>query len=166
MLYLHLRFNLLPVLIKERTDLMTEKYDLVETANQTGNFRIFLQAVETAGLKDTLSETGPYTILAPVDDAFIKMPQTKLHDLFRSENRESLRTLLKHHMIAGNLPSRELKRHDEVTSMNGEKLRIESRAGLWANEGQVITPDLKASNGVLHGLDAVLMPQLEAAAAR
>jgi uncharacterized surface protein with fasciclin (FAS1) repeats len=144
---------------------MKEKYDLVETANQTGNFRILLQAFDAAGLKDILKETGPYTILAPVDDAFIKMPQTKLHDLFKSENRESLRTLLKHHLIAGNLPSRELKRHDEVTSMDGEKLRIESRAGLWANEAQVITPDLKASNGVLHGIDTVLMHESQAAAA-
>ena len=144
---------------------MKEEYDLIETANQTGNFRILLQALDAAGLNDILKETGPYTILAPVDDAFIKMPQTKLHDLFKSENRESLRTLLKHHLIAGNLPSRELKRHDEVTSMDGEKLRIESRAGLWANEAQVITPDLKASNGVLHGIDTVLMQESQAAAA-
>lgn len=145
---------------------MNEKYDLMETANQTGNFRILLQALEAAGLKDTLKETGPYTILAPVDDAFIKIPQTKLHDLFTSENRESLRSLLRNHIIAGNFPSRELKRHDEIRSMNGEELRIESRAGLWANEAQVITPDLKASNGVLHGIDTLLMPQAQAATAR
>jgi uncharacterized surface protein with fasciclin (FAS1) repeats len=145
---------------------MNEKYDLMETANQTGNFRILLQALEAAGLKDTLKETGPYTILAPVDDAFIKIPQTKLRDLFRSENRESLRSLLRNHIIAGNFPSRELKRHDEIRSMNGEELRIESRAGLWANEAQVITPDLKASNGVLHGIDTLLMPQAQAATAR
>lgn len=144
---------------------MNEKYDLVETANHTGNFRILLQALEVAGLKDTLKETGPYTILAPVDDAFVKMPQTKLHDLFKSENRELLRSLLENHIIAGNLPSRELKRHDEVRSMSGEELRIASRVGLWANEAQVITPDLKASNGVLHGIDTVLMPQTQAAAA-
>jgi uncharacterized surface protein with fasciclin (FAS1) repeats len=145
---------------------MDEKYDLVETANHAGNFRLFLQALEAAGLKDTLKETGPYTILAPVDDAFIKIPQTKLHDLFKSENRESLRSLLRNHIIAGDLPSRDLKRHDEIRSMNGEELRIESRAGLWANEAQFITPDLKASNGVLHGIDTVLMPQTQAAAAR
>jgi uncharacterized surface protein with fasciclin (FAS1) repeats len=145
---------------------MDEKYDLVETANHAGNFRLFLQALEAAGLKDTLKETGPYTILAPVDDAFIKIPQTNLHDLFKSENRESLRSLLRNHIIAGDLPSRDLKRHDEIRSMNGEELRIESRAGLWANEAQVITPDLKASNGVLHGIDTVLMPQTQAAAAR
>lgn len=145
---------------------MDEKSDLVETANHAGNFRLFLQALEAAGLKDTLKETGPYTILAPVDDAFLKIPQTKLHDLFKSENRESLRSLVRNHIIAGDLPTRDLKRHDEVRSMNGEELRIESRAGLWANEAQVITPDLKASNGVLHGIDTVLMPQTQAAAAR
>lgn len=145
---------------------MNEKHDLLETANQTGNFRIFLQALEVTGLKDTLKEPGPYTILAPVDDAFIKIPQTKLHDLFRMENRESLHALLRHHMIAGNLPSQELKGLDEVTSLNGHKLRVESRAGLWADEGQVITPDLNASNGVLHGIDTVLMPQAQAATAR
>ena len=143
---------------------MKEKYDLVETANHTGNFRIFLQAVEAAGLKDTLKETGPYTILAPVDDAFIKLPQTKLHDLFKSENRDSLRSLLSNHIIAGNLPSRELKRRDELRSMNGEQLRIESRAGLWVNEAKVITPDVEASNGVIHGIHTVLTPQTQAAA--
>lgn len=143
---------------------MKEKYDLVETANKTGNFRLLLQALEAAGLKETLKETGPYTILAPVDDAFIKLPQADLHDLFRTENRDSLRSLLKHHIIAGNLPSLELKDHDEVTSMNGEKLRLDSRSGLWANEAQVITPDLKASNGVLHGIDTVLMPRAQAEA--
>ena len=145
---------------------MNEKYDLIETANNTGNFRIFLQALEAAGLNDNLKETGPYTILAPVDDAFIKLPQTKLHDLFKTENRDSLRSLLSNHIIAGDLPSRELKRHDDIRSMNGEELRIESRAGLWVNEAQVVTPDLKASNGVLHGIDTVLIPQTQAAAAR
>ena len=144
---------------------MDEKYDLVETANHAGNFRLFLQALEAAGLKDTLKETGPYTILAPVDDAFIKIPQTKLHDLFKSENRESLKSLLKNHIIAGKLLSGEMKEHDEISSMNAEDLIIESHAGLWVNEAQVITPDLKASNGVIHGIDAVIMPQTQAAAA-
>ena len=144
---------------------MNEKYDLVETANHAGNFRLFLQALEAAGLKDTLKETGPFTILAPVDDAFLKIPQTKLHDLFMTENRESLKSLLRNHIIPGKLLSKEMKEHDEVSSMNAEDLIIESHAGLWVNEAQVITPDLKASNGVIHGIDAVIMPQTQVAAA-
>ena len=144
---------------------MNENYDLVETANHAGNFRLFLQALEAAGLKDTLKETGPLTILAPVDDAFLKIPQTELHDLFKTENRESLKSLLRNHIIPGKLLSREMKEHDEMSSINAEDLIIESHAGLWVNEAQVITPDLKASNGVIHGIDAVIMPQTQAAAA-
>lgn len=144
---------------------MNENYDLVETANHAGNFRLFLQALEAAGLKDTLKETGPFTILAPVDDAFLKIPQTKLHDLFKTENRETLKSLLRNHIIPGKLLSGEMKEHDEISSMNAEDLIIESHAGLWVNEAQVITPDLKASNGVIHGIDAVIMPQTQAAAA-
>jgi uncharacterized surface protein with fasciclin (FAS1) repeats len=144
---------------------MNENYDLVETANHAGNFRLFLQALEAAGLKDRLKETGPYTILAPVDDAFLKIPQTKLHDLFKAENRESLKSFLRNHIIPGKLLSREMKEHDEMSSMNAEELRIESRAGLWVNEAQVITPDLKASNGVVHGIDTVLIPRTQVAAA-
>ena len=143
---------------------MKDKYDVVETANQAGNFRVFLQALETAGLKETLEETGPYTIFAPVDDAFVKMPQSKLHDLFKTENRESLQSLLRNLIVPGNLLSKDLKTHDEIKTMKGEELRIESRAGLWVNEAQVITPDVKASNGVLHGIDTVLMPQTQATA--
>jgi len=137
---------------------MNEKYDLVETAKRAGNFRLFLQGLEAAGLQNMLEETGPYTILAPVDDAFLKMPEIELRNLFKNENRESLRSLLRNHIVAGDFPSRELKRHDELRSMNGEELRIESRSGLWANEAQVVTPDLKGSNGVLHGIDTVLIP--------
>jgi len=144
---------------------MNENYDLVETANHAGNFRLFLQALEATGLRDTLKDTGPFTILAPVDDAFLKIPQTKLHDLFKTENRESLKSLLRNHIIPGKLLSGEMKEHDEISSMNAEDLIIESHAGLWVNEAQVITPDLKASNGVIHGIDAVIMPQPQAAAA-
>lgn len=144
---------------------MNENYDLVETANHAGNFRLFLQALEATGLRDTLKDTGPFTILAPVDDAFLKIPQTKLHDLFKTENRESLKSLLRNHIIPGKLLSGEMKEHDEISSMNAEDLIIESHAGLWVNEAQVITPDLKASNGVIHGIDAVIMPQTQAAAA-
>ena len=144
---------------------MNEKFDVIEMANQAGNFRVFLQALEAAGLKETLRESGPYTILAPVDDAFVKIPKHKLEDLFKVENRGSLQSLLRNHIVAGNLLSSDLKRHDEIRSMKGEELRIESRAGLWINEAQVITPDLKATNGVIHGIDTVLMFQTQGVAA-
>ena len=145
---------------------MNEKYDVVATANQTGNFRVFIQALEASGLKETLQETGPYTILAPVDDAFVKLPRTQLEHLFKTENRVSLQAILKNHIIPGELLSKDLKSREEIRSVKGEELRIESRgAGLWVNEAQVTIPDVKAMNGVLHGIDTVLMPHAHVAAA-
>ena len=145
---------------------MNENYDLIETARHAGNFRIFLQALEATGLTETLQRTGPYTILAPLDDAFLKFPQTILHDLFKIENRASLQSVLTNHITTGNLLSQDLKLRDQIRSMRGEELRIESSAGLRVHEAQVITVDLEASNGVLHGLDALLLPQTSVATAR
>lgn len=144
---------------------MEGKFDVIESANRAGNFRIFVRALEAVGLIDILQETGPYTVFAPVDDAFLQMPQTQLHDLLKPENRETLRSLLKNHIIPGELPSEELKKHDELRAVTGEQLKIEARAGLWVNEGRVVTPDLKASNGVIHGIHTLLRPQMQAAAA-
>lgn len=144
---------------------MNEKFDVIETANQSGNFRVFLQALETTGLKQTLKDAGPYTLFAPIDDAFVKLPQSKRENLFKPENRESLQLLLRNHIVLANVPSNQLKRLDEIRTAGGNGLRIESRAGLWLNEAQVLTTDIMASNGVLHSIDTVLVPESQAAAA-
>ena len=144
---------------------MREKRDVMEIADEAGNFRVFLQALDAAGLKQTLKETGPYTILAPVDDAFLKIPQAKLNELFRIDNRETLRLLLRNHIITGELLSGDLKRRDETRSLKGDRLRIESRIDLCVNDAKLVTPDLRGANGVVHGIDTVLIPQVHAAAA-
>ncbi len=142
---------------------MKAKYDVMETANQAGKFGVFIEAIETAGFTEALKEPGPYTILAPVDEAFKRMPKANREKLFSSENRESLQSLLRHHIVPGALLTSDLMRRDGMRSIKGDELRIESRVGLWVNEAQVIRPDLKASNGVVHGIDAVLLPQTESA---
>ena len=144
---------------------MNEKYDVIETAKQSGNFRVFLQALDATGLKQALKNAGPYTLFAPIDDAFVKMPQSKRETLFKLENRELLQLLLRNHIVLANVSSRELKRLDEITTAGGNELKIESRAGLWLNEAQVLTTDIMASNGVVHSIDTVLMPESKAAAA-
>jgi transforming growth factor-beta-induced protein len=143
---------------------MNEKYEVIEIANQSGNFRVFLQALEATGLKETLQDSGPFTLLAPVDDAFLKMPQSKRESLFKPENRELLQSVLRDHILHGNVTGKDLKRRDEIRTAGGRELRIESRAGLWINEAQVLTTDIEASNGVLHAIDTVLMPESRAAA--
>ena len=142
---------------------MKEKIDLIETADKAGNFRLFLQAIDAADLKQTLRATGPYTVLAPVDDAFAQLPKAKLEDLFKTENKESLQSLIRNHIVSGKLLTNELKNSDQTRTMKGEELKVKSQAGVGVNEAKVISPDLVAANGVLHGIDKVLMPQAQAA---
>ena len=143
-----------------------EKHDLIETAKRAGNFRVFVQALEAVGLEDILKETGPYTVLAPIDEAFLKMSKAKLETLFKIENRDSLRSILTNFIIAEKFLAADLKLRDEIRSINGEELRLESGGGgLWVNQAQVVTSDLEACNGVIHAIDTVLMPQTQVAAA-
>lgn len=144
---------------------MNEKIDVIETANKAGNFRMFLQALDVAGLKQTLRDTGPYTVLAPVDDAFAKLPKAKLEGLFKGENKESLQALLRNHIVSGKLLTTELKNADQTRTMKGEELKVKDEKGIWVNEAKVVSPDLVATNGVLHGIDQILIPQTQAATA-
>ena len=143
--------------------MVNQKYDVVETARRAGSFRVFVQALEATGLADILTKTGLFTVFAPVDEAFERLRKAKLENLFRMENRDSLRSTLMNHILAEKLFSADLKQRDETVSLKGEKLSIESRAGLWVNEGQVINPDVEASNGVIHGIATVLMPNTHVA---
>jgi len=138
---------------------MKQNHDIIETARKVGDFQVFTGAVVEAGLEQALKEMGPYTIFAPTDQAFAKVPKDKLDDLLRPENKERLQLLLRNHIVPGKLTASELKTLDKTETAKGEELKIESRAGLWVNEARIISPDLEASNGVLHGIDTVLMPQ-------
>jgi uncharacterized surface protein with fasciclin (FAS1) repeats len=144
---------------------MKENHDIMETAKKVGDFQVFTEAIVGAGLEQALKEMGPYTIFAPTDEAFAKVPKDKLADLLKPENKARLQLLLRNHIVPGRLTSSELKTLDMTKTANGEELKVESRAGLWVNEAKIISPDLEASNGVLHGIDMVLMPQSHDAAA-
>lgn len=139
---------------------MKEKYNIIEAAAKLGNFQVFTNLLNEARLEQSLRETGPYTVFAPTDEAFSRVPRTKLEDLRKPENRETLRLILSHHIVPAKLLVRDLKRLDSVKTTRGEELRIESRAGLWVNEAQVFSPDLEASNGVIHVIDTVLWPEI------
>lgn len=118
-----------------------------------------------AGLEEALKDMGPYTVFAPTDQAFAKIPGNKLDDLLKPENKEKLQLLLRNHIVPGKLAAGELKALDQIKTAQGQALKVESRAGLWINQARVVSPDLEASNGVLHGIDTVLMPQSFEAAA-
>ena len=142
---------------------MIANYDIIEAATKAGNFQVFTKALSDAGLEEPLKGKGPYTVFAPTDEAFAKVSSGKLDDLLKPENRAMLQLLLRNHIVLGKLTSRELKNLDETKTAQGENLKIESRAGLWINQAQVVSPDLEASNGVLHGIDTVLLPERKVA---
>lgn len=144
---------------------MKQTYDVIETAKRNGGFAVFTGALADAGLLEALKEMGPYTLFAPTDEAFAKIPKHKLDDLLKPEKRETLQALLRNHIVPGKLTANELKALSETKSAKGEELKIESREGLWINQARVVSPDLEASNGVLHGIDSILMPQTQVATA-
>ena len=138
--------------------------DLVEVANKAGSFKVFTKAIAAAGLAEALSKAGrPYTVFAPTDKAFAKLSPTKLENLLKPENRENLQLILRNHIVAGKMTSAELKRLASTRTIKGDELLIEGRAGLWINEAQVVSPDHEASNGILHGIDCLLMPRTKTA---
>lgn len=144
---------------------MKENYDIFERLTRAGDLRVFTKALTEAGLKESLQNQGPYTIFAPTDQAFAKVPSAKLDELLKPENRETLQLLLRNHIVPGKLMSSELMRLDKTRTAKGEEVRIDSRDGLRINDAKILLPDLEASNGVLHEIDAVLMPQTQAASA-
>lgn len=156
--------NALRASIVGRKEIMKQNYDIIETAKKVGEFQVFAGAVVEAGLEEALKDVGPYTVFAPTDQAFAKMPKNKLDDLLKPENKGRLQLLLRNHIVLGKLTASELKTLDETKTSKGEELRIQSGTGLWVNEAKIVSPDLDASNGVIHGIDTVLIPQSYGAA--
>lgn len=137
----------------------------METAKKSGGFQIFTRAIANAGLEEALKEMGPYTIFAPTDQAFAKIPKNNLDELLKPENKPTLQLLLRNHIVPGKLVADELKTLDKTKSTQGENLEIDARGGLWINEAKIVSPDLEASNGVIHGIDTVLFRKTKVATA-
>src|SRR5687768_11318900 len=98
---------------------MKQNYDVIETAKRSGGFGVFIGAVAEAGLEEALKDLGPYTIFAPTDQAFAKIPKNKMDELLKPENKERLQTLLRNHIVPGKLMANELKTLRETKSATG-----------------------------------------------
>ncbi|GCL39044.1 beta-Ig-H3/fasciclin [Sphaerospermopsis reniformis] len=137
----------------------TETKNVVEVAESAGNFKTLIKALEAAGLKETLQGAGPFTILAPTDEAFAKRPQDAVQDLLKPENKEILVKILTYHVIPGRVLSSDLK-SGEVTSLQGDpiKVLVNPSKGVSVNDAQVTKADIPASNGVIHQIDNLILP--------
>ena len=138
----------------------TASKDIVDTAVAAGEFTTLAKALQAAGLVDTLKGAGPFTVFAPTDAAFAKLPPGTLDDLLKPENKEKLTKILTYHVVPGEVTAKQAVKMDEAKTGEGDDVKIMTPGGkVYVNNAQVIKPDVKASNGVIHVFDTVLLPQ-------
>lgn len=138
--------------------MVTEGETIVDVAAANGSFNTLVAAVEAAGLVETLSGEGPYTVFAPTDEAFAALPEGTLDKLLLPENQEALTQILTYHVVPAEVTSSDIE-PGMVTTVEGDDLDITVDAGaVMVNGASVVQPDVVASNGVIHVIDSVLLP--------
>jgi uncharacterized surface protein with fasciclin (FAS1) repeats len=134
--------------------------DIVDTAVSAGSFKTLVTAVQAAGLVDTLKGSGPFTVFAPTDDAFAKLPMGTVDNLLKPENRDKLVAILTYHVVPGKVMSGEIAgKTMGVKSVQGSMIDVDARNGVTVDNARVISADIAASNGVIHVIDTVIMPK-------
>ncbi len=138
---------------------MAQQQDIVDTAVAAGQFTTLASALRAAGLVETLKGAGPFTVFAPTDAAFARLPQGTLDALMKPENRTQLRNILTYHVVQGEQPASALSGQSrEMPTVNGANVRIDGTDGVKVNDATVTQADVAASNGIIHVIDTVLMP--------
>lgn len=130
--------------------------NIVETAVSAGAFKTLVQAVQAAGLVETLSGQGPFTVFAPNDDAFAKLPSGAVEGLLKDIPK--LKDILTYHVITGKVMAADVAGITSAKTVQGKELRIDTKDGVKVNEAKVIKADIDTDNGVIHVVDSVLIP--------
>ena len=133
--------------------------NVVRVAKDAGSFRTLLKAAQAAGLVDELTGGGPFTVFAPTDDAFAALPDGTLDSLLEKSNRDRLKDILAYHIVEGELSASDLATRSALTTLNGQRVSIALDNGsLMVDDALVVTPNIAASNGVIHAIETVLIP--------
>ena len=133
--------------------------DIVDTAVAAGSFNTLVAAVKAAGLVETLKGKGPFTVFAPTDAAFAKLPKGTLKSLLLPENKKKLQSILTFHVIPGKIPSSAIAgKKLEVVTVQGSKVSVDATSGVKINGATVVKTDIMASNGIIHVIDGVILP--------
>ena len=135
------------------------KKDIVDTAVSAGSFETLVAAVQAAGLVDTLKGDGPFTVFAPTDAAFAALPEGTVENLLKPENKDQLTAILTYHVVPGKVMSTDLSDDMEATTVQGEAVTIDLDNGVQVEEANVVSADIETSNGVIHVIDAVILPE-------
>ena len=130
--------------------------NIVETGKEMGKFNTLIAAVDAAGLTETLSNEGPFTVFAPNDDAFAKLPEGTVEGLLK--DKEKLTTILTYHVVSGKYKASDVMDMKSAKTLQGGELKIDTSNGVMVNNAKVIQADIMCTNGVCHMIDSVLMP--------
>ena len=136
---------------------IAQQKDIVDTAAAAGTFKSLAAALEAAGLVQTLRGPGPFTVFAPTDEAFARIPKADLDALLK--DKAKLTAVLSYHVFAGNASSADLKQLKDLSTVHGGRIKIDASHGLKVDDATVVKADVPASNGVIHVIDRVLMPR-------
>lgn len=135
------------------------KKDIVDTAIDAGSFATLVAAVQAADLVDTLKGDGPFTVFAPTDAAFAALPEGTVETLLKPENKEQLIAILTYHVVPGKVMSGDLSDDMSATTVQGSDIMIDLDTGVMVEEATVVSADIETSNGVIHVIDKVMLPE-------
>jgi transforming growth factor-beta-induced protein len=136
------------------------KKDIVDTAVEAGSFKTLAAALQAAGLVDTLKGAGPFTVFAPTDAAFAKLPAGTVENLLKPENKAKLQAILTYHVVPGAVRSSEVVKLKTAKTVNGQSVKIHAADGSVRIDGAtVVKADIETSNGVIHVIDSVILPK-------
>jgi uncharacterized surface protein with fasciclin (FAS1) repeats len=132
--------------------------DIVDTAVGAGSFKTLVAAVKAAGLVDTLKGEGPFTVFAPTDEAFAKLPAGTVEDLLKPENKEKLVAILTYHVVPGKLPAAKVVEAKSLKTVNGKEAPISLTDGAKIGDAKIVKTDIECANGIIHVIDTVILP--------
>jgi uncharacterized surface protein with fasciclin (FAS1) repeats len=147
------------IMLLSATGARAEMKDIVDTAVGAGKFTTLVAAVKAAGLVETLKGPGPFTVFAPTDDAFAKLPKGTVEDLLKPENKAKLVSILTYHVVPGKVMAKDLAgKTMKAKTVQGAEISVDATKDVMIDKAKVTTADVEATNGVIHIIDAVIMP--------
>jgi len=142
------------------TTARAQEKDIVDTAVAAGQFKTLAAALQAAGLVDTLKGDGPFTVFAPTDEAFAKLPKGTVENLLKPENKAKLTAILTYHVVPGKVMAADVVKVNEAKTVQGGSIKVSTMGGqVMVDNAHVVKTDIAASNGVIHVIDAVIMPK-------
>ena len=148
-------------IVSARPAAVGQNQDIVDTAVAAGSFKTLAAALKAAGLVETLKGKGPFTVFAPTDEAFAKLPAGTVESLLKPENKQKLVAILTYHVVSGSVMAADVVKLKDAKTVNGQSVKIGvTGSNVMVDNAHVVKTDIKASNGVIHVIDTVLMPKM------